>query len=314
MKLAAVLTAHVMDKVSHLPGVATLDWCDRAAAALASMHHPSICAVMLGRLDSKGFITVLESAGVAKSEAATHDHGPMSGSLRPSVGYVASRSDEEPSEMTRLRASFREGEWLGWSVGQLVEQRWFVSTASAMGLPSRHGEGPLGKRWENVGPAEMLLGAVTIPGEPGRILIVELVFPGVNKSIDRHEVVLGAALPMLGQKLVNAIGVETSDKHRWLTPREELVLWHLVAGKKVPVIAAELHRSVYTVHDHVKSLHRKLGASNRGQLVARALGHLGPLDVATAGEGTEEADQAEPSTAKAKAGRKPASKKAGKGH
>jgi hypothetical protein len=34
---------------------------------------------------------------------------------------------------------------------------------------------------------------------------------------------------------------------------------------------------VYTVHDHVKSLHKKLNANNRGQLVARALGHLGPL-------------------------------------
>jgi hypothetical protein len=27
------------------------------------------------------------------------------------------------------------------------------------------------------------------------------------------------------------------------------------------------------VHDHVKSLHRKLDASSRGELVARALGH-----------------------------------------
>jgi hypothetical protein len=27
------------------------------------------------------------------------------------------------------------------------------------------------------------------------------------------------------------------------------------------------------VHDHVKSLHRKLNASSRGQLIARALGH-----------------------------------------
>ena len=49
----------------------------------------------------------------------------------------------------------------------------------------------------------------------------------------------------------------------------------LVLGLSVRQIAEELGRSTHTVHDHVKSLHKKLNANSRGELVARALGHLG---------------------------------------
>ena len=51
---------------------------------------------------------------------------------------------------------------------------------------------------------------------------------------------------------------------------------HLALGKSVKQIASDLARSPHTVHDHVKSLHRKLNASSRGELIARALGHLAP--------------------------------------
>ncbi|MBX9735913.1 MAG: LuxR C-terminal-related transcriptional regulator, partial [Phycisphaerales bacterium] len=98
---------------------------------------------------------------------------------------------------------------------------------------------------------------------------------------------LAAILPMLSQRVCKAFSAESEDRMAWLTPREEVVMWHLVAGLKVPQIAEILHRSIYTVHDHVKSLHRKLNANNRGQLVARALGHLGPIDLHASATGDE---------------------------
>ena len=73
-----------------------------------------------------------------------------------------------------------------------------------------------------------------------------------------------------------AIGPDSSDSSHWLTQREQVILRHLLLGKSVREIADELGRSPHTVHDHVKSLHRKLNASSRGELVARALGHVEP--------------------------------------
>jgi len=70
---------------------------------------------------------------------------------------------------------------------------------------------------------------------------------------------------------VLALGDDGDTK--WLTQREQIVLEQLTLGLSVRQIADELGRSPHTVHDHVKSLHRKLNASSRGELVARALGH-----------------------------------------
>lgn len=278
MKVAAVLTSHVMDAISHLPGVATLDWCDRAAGALSRLHHPCVVCVTLGRLDSRGFITALELVGAAASDPAmrvTIDESTG----RSVIGGGDLPAAAGPTDVEQLVSGVKLGEWIGWNIGHLSEGLWFVATASQQGLLGSRGPSPLSKRWEWLNASEILLGAVSIPGQQsGRMLMIEIASadPQLRDSVRQHAV-LAATLPMLRQRLANAFGTTEDDKHRWLTPREELVLWHLVAGKKVPQIAAELHRSVYTVHDHVKSLHRKLNASNRGQLVARALGHLGPL-------------------------------------
>lgn len=59
---------------------------------------------------------------------------------------------------------------------------------------------------------------------------------------------------------------------RWLTKREAEVLDQLVLGYSIREIADILKLSHHTVQDHVKHLHTKLEASNRGEVVARALG------------------------------------------
>jgi DNA-binding CsgD family transcriptional regulator len=279
MRVAAVLTSHVMDAIAHLPGVPTLDWCDRAAAAITRVHHPSVACVTLGRIDARGLIATRELVGAAASDPASCvSVDPVTGHAvigpRGSVAAPAS-----PNDLDYLRSNIRIGDALGWSLGPLSEGLWSTATATSQHLLSTRGQGPLFRRWEWLAPSEVLLAGVSIPARsPGRLLLIELAIPGKGPlDVTREEAVLAAALPMLRHRLANAFGLEEGDEHRWLTPREELVLWRLVEGMKVPAIAAELHRSVYTVHDHVKSLHRKLNASNRGQLVSRALGHLGPL-------------------------------------
>lgn len=278
MRVAAVLTAHVMDAIAHLPGVPTLDWCDRAAAAVVRVHHPSVACIILGRIDARGLIATRELVGAAASDPAqsvgVSPTGQAVVGLRSTAPTPAS-----PADLEFLRSSIRVGDALGWSPGSLAEGLCATATATAQHLLPPRGQGPLLRRWEWLAPAEIILGCASVPARtPGRLLLIELAIPGRNPlDVSREEAVLAATLPRLRQRLANAFGLEEGDEHRWLTPREELVLWRLVEGMKVPDIAAELHRSIYTVHDHVKSLHRKLNASNRGQLVSRALGHLGPL-------------------------------------
>jgi DNA-binding CsgD family transcriptional regulator len=54
-----------------------------------------------------------------------------------------------------------------------------------------------------------------------------------------------------------------------LTPREQQVISALARGLGTAEIAAELHLSTHTVRDHVKAVLAKLGASTRGELVAK---------------------------------------------
>lgn len=58
---------------------------------------------------------------------------------------------------------------------------------------------------------------------------------------------------------------------RPLPPRQRAVLEGLCRGLSEKQIAAELELSPHTVHDHVKQLHVRFGAQNRGALLARAL-------------------------------------------
>jgi DNA-binding CsgD family transcriptional regulator len=58
-----------------------------------------------------------------------------------------------------------------------------------------------------------------------------------------------------------------------LTPRLRDVLRQLARGLSEKQIAGELRISPHTVHDHVKALHRRLGVSSRGELLALLVTH-----------------------------------------
>jgi DNA-binding CsgD family transcriptional regulator len=58
----------------------------------------------------------------------------------------------------------------------------------------------------------------------------------------------------------------------WLSARESDVLDLVAVGYSVNEIAEHLDRSPHTVHDHLKAIHRKTGATSRGQLIAAATG------------------------------------------
>ncbi len=279
MKRVAILTSCITESLGHLPGVATTDWADRAARSLARVVGRGSASVLIGSLDARGFLIQVELAGAGRSDDAwpVDAHPGIGGAL---TGVES--ASQGPDGLDELRRGYRVGEWVGWSLGPITPQTLATTTASLAGL--RRAESPVWKRWASTGGGEVgeiVAGVVAVPGSgESRVVLAEIACPATADAeqclleSSMASAVLEAVLPMLASKVAAAF--ITADRSQWLTPREEEVLWHLLAGEKVPDIAVALGRSVYTVHDHVKSLHRKLGASNRGELVSRALGHIGP--------------------------------------
>ena len=111
-------------------------------------------------------------------------------------------------------------------------------------------------------------------GQPGSgRMLTAMLTAGQDAGARRQALaeILAAVAPVLFERARLALGGD--DPPAWLTEREQQVLSRLVQGLSVREIAEALGRSPHTVHDHVKTLHKKLHASTRGALVARALGH-----------------------------------------
>ena len=90
----------------------------------------------------------------------------------------------------------------------------------------------------------------------------------LRESIDRiavelHVLSLTANLPLPAPVLL------AHPDLRELSPREQEVLMHLVAGERVPAIAGELHISPHTVRNHLKSMYRKLSVSTQSELIQK---------------------------------------------
>lgn len=120
----------------------------------------------------------------------------------------------------------------------------------------------------NLRPGLAALACTTRPGEI--VVTVQLGSPRCgNEQV--HAALLTQVLPWALSIARVAVGESEGQTPRaWLTQRERDVLEQLVGGASVVEIAKALDRSHYTVHDHVKSLHRKLGVKSRAALVGCA--------------------------------------------
>jgi DNA-binding NarL/FixJ family response regulator len=123
--------------------------------------------------------------------------------------------------------------------------------------------------------------------------------PGVSVLATDPGWAAPAAAPRIDAWLDEDLGVDGLDRavrggwrgsrtparrHSWtpddeLTPRERQVARLLVGGRSSSQIAGELDLSVSTVHAHVQSLMRKLGARDRLEAVHRYLAARSPLDL-----------------------------------
>ncbi len=279
----------ITERIGAMPGVATQNWCDHAANALLGLGRATTAMVMIGQVDENGrLVQRPEATGVA---------GAYTAQVTTTVGRTTASAsvvqvDPGDSVLSSLRAGIDQARELGWSPRRPEPWKTRIGTPESLGLPASWRQTALGKRWDPSVSQTLLLAAVGLPGPVAeRLMIAEV---GITDSImlpGEAALVLAATLPMMARKLIGAIGEQPTSSSDWLTQKEQVVLNHLLMGKSVREIAGELDRSQHTVHDHVKSLHRKLKATSRGELVARALGHLMPEPKPEAMAGSEKAER-----------------------
>lgn len=233
--------------ICALPAVATLDWCDRAAACLCRAAETATAVFIMADADAQGRITGREAVGVAMIPAAD------AGAEDPLLTGLRSRAHR----LTAIGVPMGSPERTTVGLMDRLSPEWRI--------------GPVGRLWASQCRGELIVASAPVQGEPGRA-IVAFVAPGGPGA--ETAAVLEAAFPLLAQRAAECLGGTPGGARHWLTLREQEVLEQLTLGKSVKEIAESLGRSPHTVHDHVKSLHRKLSASTRGELVARALGHL----------------------------------------
>lgn len=249
------VATRMTERLCALPAVANPDWCDRAARCLVPLVDRCIVAVVLGTLDPTGTITDREAVGASADGPADH------GSEGHIPNLVRSRADRLPS--------------LGFALSGESLERGFCGTADRFTLPRDWRSGPLGRMWTDVATGELTIAGAPVGAKtPGRTIIVMIARADAAPAQGAREAVLNVVMPLLARRAVLAIGPEKTQSGDWLTSREQIVLERLTLGMSVSDIAAEMERSAHTVHDHVKSLHKKLRASSRGELIARALGHI----------------------------------------
>lgn len=249
--LALQTAANLADQIAGLPAVASLDWCDRAAECLLTIPSARLAGVLIATITEHGRVTDHEAAGFAAP--ASDPRG------RDRLMWARSRAES-------LRS-------IGWSPATPAALR--GPTAGVLSeLPGGGAwrTGPVGQILEEPLDGELAIANAALGDHVNGRCIIAMVLCQPDLARPAADL-LRAVMPLLTRRALLAIGPARSTRNHWLSPREQLVLEQLILGKSVREIADQLGRSPHTVHDHVKSLHRKLDASSRGELVARALGH-----------------------------------------
>ncbi|MDX2147053.1 MAG: helix-turn-helix transcriptional regulator [Planctomycetota bacterium] len=260
-------------KICNLPAVATLDWCDRAASALADLYRPAVACVLIATVDAHGRILELEAAGVGSNSDGEEANVTKALSLVDSEDPTPRNNRE--AQLNDMRCRAERLSTIGFAPGESIGPDGMCAPISQ--LPGGWGwrSSGMGPMWSWMGAGEVLVGLIRLGNVVAGRSVVAYVAPGARtEAVEHRAALLEVALPLLARKALAAIGPQRSSRSRWISPREQVVLDQLILGKSVRQIAEELGRSSHTVHDHVKALHRKLNASSRGELISRALGYL----------------------------------------
>ncbi|MBY0112318.1 MAG: helix-turn-helix transcriptional regulator [Phycisphaerales bacterium] len=248
----ATAIVDALETVSSLPAVPSRDWCERGAETLAKVITPKSrrAAFAVGVGSGTDKVERLETVAV-HSQDQTAGLAIQQSLLR--TPPICPRRDgrSELAAVTSAELS-RSDSWLRSPLMKVVASHGMIGLVLGVGLITS--------------------------AEPGRLLWIFGAAEAASESaiIGDLSFIMVLLLALVRRSQL-ALGGDPAQPIEWISDRERETLEHIVRGQSVREIAEETGKSAHTIHDHVKSLHRKLGASSRGELVARALGHLPPL-------------------------------------
>lgn len=227
------------ERVGEIPLSPSPQWCDHVCGAVAAGMRNAAAMAITGVIDNAGRVIEAELFGVSTND------GPGSAAAH------------------ELRAGLRGVR----SLGVRVDGRWPI-------VLMLDGPAPLGTtlagRCVGRDAAPTRCAALALWNVGQRQLAVALRGGEPGEAAE----MLWVLMPRIARRAATALGTRVLRRRLWLSPLEERVMLMLAMGYDVPGIAAKLSRSKHTIHDHVKSLHRKMGINTRAELVARALGRL----------------------------------------
>jgi len=257
-------TIHATELICSLPSIPTYNWSSLAAQALAQISPIACTGVIVAQID-----TTETKASYPITPLSTGISGnPIN---EGSGNYLNIHDAIERLKSLDLKFPIHwESKGLVGSLA-LLNPRWSTTTIAKPFISS-----PSNAGIESQSP---IIAIIPIDQRhPGFVLIAIIAMgspqdqANASKAANLTTKALSSLIPLLSRKAHAALKDVTNPK-AWLTDREHEILDQLIVGHSVRVIAEHLNRSAHTVHDHVKNLHKKLGASSRGELIATALGH-----------------------------------------
>ncbi len=228
-----------------LPAVPTCTWCELAADALTAAFDR--CVVFV-RFES------------------THDMrwAPIGIAYKPENAEIVETLQRAFTSSTRT--------------GTPSEQSHATDRPAVrrLGASDRNSTDPLDALLINLGGSSVFRDVTRLKTTTAVDLVVECV--NLSDSTDwldeGFQDALRAAIGLIARRADLASEQVGGHAPEPLNLREVKVLDALTHGKTIAEIAGEMSRSTHTVRDYLKSMHKKIGASSRAELIARATGRM----------------------------------------
>lgn len=249
---SAVCVAH---EINELPSIPTQHWVEQCAVALCRVDPlaSAVCLVCTYRQESDQLAAYSSGAHV---NTGVHDQAATS---RASLAL-----QDRAERMTKLEL-------------QLPPYTSTIGLVSPLAcLSDDPGTTPIARVVGTANLRHTILSMVPIRNtENGTLMLLNIVGFAHDHNDQRPDDALHLlhALHRPLRLRATAALENVNNPRAWLTDREQSVLELLIQGNSVRSIAELLGRSAHTIHDHVKNLHKKIGASSRGELIAKSIGH-----------------------------------------
>ncbi len=243
--------ASAVYKISALPSAPTFDW-PTTAAALSQLAPNAAFAVIIANINP------------ATSKIHTDASGVSTNTNHPAT----SNPYESRSTLDRLGTISQKH-------APTLSANTLITDAPSL-IPQWHASEP-STPWRSTPPQRTLVGCAPLakhthselPAPSQLIALICIAAPSPSTADQIDTDMFASAVSALAHKATTINNAQPNSSINWLTQREQTIL-----GCSVREIAEQIDRSPHTVHDHVKNLHKKLNASSRGELIAKALGYL----------------------------------------